>query len=43
MDTLKINKEFLEKLAAALAEKKLLCEADIKKIKDECKIVPVAL
>lgn len=38
-----LNKEFLEKLAAALAEKKLLCEADIKKIKDECKIVPVAL
>mgnify|MGYP002513662885 CR=1 FL=1 len=35
--------EFFEKIASALAKKKLLSAVDIQKIKSECKIVPVAL
>lgn len=37
------NWDFFEKLAAALAEKKLLSAADIQKIRKECQIVPVAI
>ena len=42
-EILALNTEFLEKLARALAEKKLLTTADIQEIKASCKIVPVAL
>ena len=38
-----IANEFFEKIAVALAKKKLLSAVDIKAIKSECKIVPVAL
>ena len=37
------NREFFEKLAAALAEKKLLSAVDIEKIRGECRVVPVAV
>ena len=42
-EILSSNWEFFEKLAATLAQKKLLSAADIQKIKNECRIVPVAL
>ena len=42
-EILAANMEFVEKVAAALARKRLLSATDIKKIKDDCKIVPVAL
>ena len=38
-----LNAEYFEKVASALAQKKLLSAADMQKIKSECKIVPVAL
>lgn len=37
------NREFLEKIAIALAEKKLLTSADVQRIKGECKIYQVAI
>lgn len=37
------NREFFEKLAAALAEKKLLSAVDIEKIREGCQVVPVAI
>lgn len=37
------NREFFEKLAAALAEKKLLSAVDVEKIREECRVVPVAV
>lgn len=37
------NSEFFEKIAAALAKKRLLSAVDIRKIKSECTIVPVTL
>ena len=37
------NMDFLEKTAAALAEKKLLSALDLKRIKEECKIVTVGI
>lgn len=37
------NREFLEKIAIALAEKKLLTAADVQRIKSECKIYQVAI
>lgn len=42
-EILTLNKEFLDKVAAALAQKKLLSVADIQEIKGSCKVVPVAL
>lgn len=42
-EILALNTEFLEKVAQALAIKKLLTTADIQEIKRSCKIVPVAL
>ena len=42
-EVLSSNWEFFEKITAALAEKKLLCDSDIQKIKSECKIVRVAV
>lgn len=42
-EIISLNFEFFEKIAAALAKKKLLSAVDIQKIKSECKIVPVAL
>ena len=42
-EVLSSNWEFFEKIAVALAKKKLLCAADIQKIKGECKIVSVAI
>ena len=42
-EILALNTEFLEKVAQALAEKKLLTTMDIQEIKNSCKIVPVAL
>ena len=42
-EVLSSNWEFFEKIAAALAEKKFLCDSDIQKIKSECKIVRVAV
>ena len=38
-----LNREFLEKVADALAKKKILVMADIKKIKESCRIVSVNL
>ena len=38
-----LNREFLEKVADALAKKKILVMADIKEIKESCRIVPVSL
>ena len=37
------NREFLDKIAVALAEKKLLTAVDVQKIKSECKIYQVAI
>lgn len=37
------NHEFLEKIAVALAEKKLLTAGDVQRIKSECKIYQVAI
>jgi ATP-dependent Zn protease len=37
------NREFLEKIAVALAEKKLLTADDVQRIKSDCKIVQVAI
>ena len=42
-EIISLNFEFFEKVAEALAKKKLLSALDIQKIKSECKIVPVAL
>ena len=42
-EILSLNMEFFEKVAAALAKKRLLSAVDIKQIKSECKITPVAL
>lgn len=42
-EILTLNAEYFEKVAAALAQKKLLSAADMQKIKSECQIVPVAL
>ena len=42
-EILALNTEFLEKVAQALATKKLLTTADIQEIKSSCKIAPVAL
>lgn len=42
-EILSLNMEFLDRVAAALAEKRLLSAADIREIKRECVIVPVAL
>lgn len=42
-EIISLNFEFFEKIAAALAKKKLLSAVDIQKIKSECKIVPVDL
>ena len=42
-EIISLNFEFFEKIAAALAKKRLLSAVDIQKIKSECKIVPVAL
>lgn len=42
-EILSANWEFFEKLAAALAEKKLLSAVDIEKIREGCKMVPVAV
>lgn len=42
-EILSTNWDFFEKLAAALAEKKLLSAVDIEKIQGECRIIPVAL
>ena len=42
-EILTLNMEYFEKVAAALARKKLLCASDMQKLKSECRIVPVAL
>lgn len=42
-EVLSLNAEYFEKVAVALAQKKLLSAADMQRIKSECKIVPVAL
>lgn len=42
-EIISLNIEFFEKVASALAKKKLLSAVDIQKIKSECKIVHVAL
>ena len=42
-EILSVNWDFFEKLAAALAQKKLLSAVDIRKIKSECRIVTVAV
>ena len=42
-EVLALNREFLEKVAEALANKGYLVMADIKEIKQSCKITPVAL
>ncbi len=42
-EILSLNSEFLEKLAAALAKKTLLSATDVKKIREQCKIVSVAI
>ena len=42
-EVLACNREFLDKLAAALAKKGMLVMSDIKEIKESCKITPVAL
>ena len=41
-EILSTNWDFFEKLAAALAEKKLLSAVDIEKIRGECRIIPEA-
>lgn len=42
-EILSANWEFFEKLAAALAEKKLLSAVDIEKIREGCKMVPATV
>ena len=42
-EILSCNKDFFDKLAAALAKKGFLAMTDIKEIKESCKITPVAL
>ena len=42
-EILSANWEFFEKLAAALAEKKLLSAVDIQQIREDCRIVSVAI
>lgn len=42
-EILALNRDFFEKVASALAKKRLLTAADVQKIKSECTIVPVAL
>lgn len=42
-EILSANWEFFEKLAEALADKKLLSAVDIQKIRGECQIVPAAI
>ena len=42
-EIISLNQEFFEKVAVSLAQKKLLSAVDIKQIKNECEIVPVAL
>lgn len=42
-EILALNAVYFEKVAAALAQKKLLSAADMQRIKSECQIVPVAL
>ena len=42
-EIISLNMEFFDKVAAALAKKRLLSTVDIKQIKSECKITPVAL
>ena len=42
-EILSCNKDFFDKLAAALAKKGFLAMTDIKSIKESCKITPVAL
>ena len=42
-EILALNAEFFEKVAKALATKKLLTTTDIQEIKNSCKIVPVTL
>ena len=42
-EILSCNKEFFDKLATALAKKGFLAMAEIKEIKESCKITPVAL
>ena len=42
-EILSCNKDFFDKLAAALAKKGFLAMAEIKEIKESCKITPVAL
>lgn len=42
-EIISLNQEFFEKIAMALAKKKLLSAVDIQQIKNKCEIVPVAL
>lgn len=42
-EILALNREFFEKLASAIAEKKLLTAADVQAIKLSCKIVPLSI
>lgn len=42
-EIISLNHEFFEKIAVALAQKRLLSAVDIQKIKHDCKIVPVVL
>ena len=42
-EILSLNAEFLERLAAALAKKTLLSAVDVQKIREQCKIVSVAI
>lgn len=42
-EIISLNQEFFEKIAMALAQKKLLSAVDIKQIKSECTIVPVSI
>ena len=42
-EIISLNHEFFEKIAVALAQKRLLSTVDIQKIKHDCKIVPVVL
>lgn len=42
-EIISLNMDFFEKMASALAKKRLLSAVDIKQIKSECKIFPVAM
>lgn len=42
-EIISLNIDFFEKVAVALARKRLLSAVDIKQIKSECKIIPVTL